>query len=159
MNDVMRVTGFAGRTPCLAFRQKTEGFTSITGEKLHESQVCEAVAAAASRFAIEPVFFMTLADEAAACYRLHVEAGGPLPQGFAAALDAGLATRNVEYAARRASGRLGAPEVAALADGTAERYRAHCVARGQRDAQFKVLPPATATACSFDFDACRLAAP
>lgn len=156
MNDVLRVTGFVAATPCLAFVQKSEGFANITGEKLHESQVRDAVAAVAADFDLEPAFFMALADEARSLYRIHVECDGrPLPAGFADALDAALAARNLEYAAKRASGRLGPPAVSALASGTGHRYRVHCVGRGQRDAQYKAVPLSTRAACSFDFDACR----
>ena len=47
MNDIVRVTGRLHATPLLAFVQKGKGVTSLTGEKLYESQVLEAVRRAA----------------------------------------------------------------------------------------------------------------
>ncbi|HIN70388.1 MAG TPA: GH3 auxin-responsive promoter family protein, partial [Acidobacteria bacterium] len=43
MNDIVRVTGSFHATPTIEFVQKGKGVTNITGEKLYESQVIEAV--------------------------------------------------------------------------------------------------------------------
>ncbi|MBT5434290.1 MAG: hypothetical protein HOL02_18260 [Rhodospirillaceae bacterium] len=159
MNDVVRVTGFSGATPTLRFVQKSEGFTSITGEKLHESQVRDAVAAECRQHGLKPVFFMALVDDECARYTVYLElAQGPPPPGIAGAIDRALGERNIEYRAKRASGRLGALKVVPVVEGTSHRFRLHCVGRGQRDAQFKSIPLTTRYACSFDFDACRPAA-
>jgi len=126
----------------LAFVQKGVGVTSITGEKLHESQVIDAVAATQRELGCASRFFLVLADVEHARYRLLIErdAGfAPDPARLAARLDALLAERNVEYAAKRATGRLAAIEARLVRQGFGESYRAWCVARGQRDAQFKPL--------------------
>ena len=47
MNDLVEVTGLFGRTPLLRFVQKGKGVTSLTGEKLYEAQVIQAVQDAA----------------------------------------------------------------------------------------------------------------
>ena len=43
MHDLVEVTGYFNRTPTVAFVQKWKGITNITGEKLYEHQVIEAV--------------------------------------------------------------------------------------------------------------------
>ena len=46
MNDIVRVTGKFHETPTIQFVQKGKGVTNITGEKLYESQVIQAVLSA-----------------------------------------------------------------------------------------------------------------
>lgn len=153
INDLVRVKGFLRRMPLLQFVQKGKGVTNITGEKLYEAQVLAAVRAGLAGLGEAPRFVMMLADEEARRYRLYVEAGsGPKPDAvrLAGAVDAGLKGLNVEYAAKRESGRLGAPVAAWLAPGTGNAYKEHCVARGQREGQFKTV--ALAYRRSFDFD-------
>lgn len=43
MNDIVEVTGWFNRVPTIQFVQKGKGVTNITGEKLYEHQVVEAV--------------------------------------------------------------------------------------------------------------------
>lgn len=158
MNDVVRVNGWFRATPSLEFVQKGKGVTSITGEKLCEGQVLDAVGTVLGRAGAAPRFWLMTAHRFQARYRLLVEAGGPLDAPcIAGQLDDALGARNIEYAGKRASGRLGAPEVVRLAPGTADAYRAHCVARGQRDGQFKFVALRYADEVDFDFE-CRRAA-
>src|SRR5262249_30015378 len=63
INDVVRVTGHLRATPLLKFMQKGKGVTSITGEKLYESQVLAAVGGAMARLGLNARFVMMLADE------------------------------------------------------------------------------------------------
>lgn len=154
MNDIVRVTGFLRRTPTLAFVQKGKGVTSITGEKLHEAQVLAAVAEALRERRCAVGFFVVLADRETASYILFLE----VPAGacwrdaeVAAAVDARLAATNVEYASKRRSGRLAPLRLRRLRPGAGDAYRRHCVAAGQRDAQFKYLHLQYADAAGFDF--------
>lgn len=154
MNDILRVTGFIGRTPTLAFVQKGKGVTSITGEKLHEAQVLAAVDGTLAERRCVPGFFLLLADAEAAGYTLLLE--GPATADWrdsdvAAAVDARLAAANVEYASKRRSGRLAPLRLRRLRPGAGDAYRTHCVAAGQRDAQFKYLHLQYADAVGFDF--------
>ena len=152
MNDVVRVTGTVHRTPTLEFVQKGRGTTNITGEKLTEAQVLGVVPEALSRRGIGQRFFIVIADEDAARYTLFVEADDRGDaDGAAGEIDAGLGKANVEYDAKRGSGRLAPLEIRWLAPGTGDRYRAACVAAGQRDAQFKYLHLQYARECAFDF--------
>lgn len=143
MNDLLEVAGFFHRTPLLRFVQKGKGVTSLTGEKLYEAQAIDAVQHAASRHGVAHSFFVLVADEADPAYHLLVECGGdatPAAGDFAADVDHRLGQLNIEYHGKRESGRLRPLTVAWLARGTAEAYKAACVAAGQRESQFK--PPA-----------------
>ena len=156
MNDIVRVTGRLNETPCLEFVQKGKGVTSITGEKLYEGQVIDAVMAAASRLGVAVEFFVMLADEEASGYTLFIEANAFLAgvgAELANALDSRLRETNVEYEAKRHSGRLAPVRVQGLRPGAGAAYRAERVARGQRDAQFKYLHLQYARECAFDFAA------
>ncbi|MDR2195488.1 MAG: GH3 auxin-responsive promoter family protein, partial [Gallionellaceae bacterium] len=59
---------------------------------------------------------------------------------------------NLEYEAKRASGRLRPLEVVLLRAGTGEAYHRHIVEKKrQREAQVKVLALQNADECDFDF--------
>ncbi|HBH79689.1 MAG TPA: hypothetical protein DDY39_07680, partial [Nitrospira sp.] len=66
-------------------------------------------------------------------------------------VDEQLARLNIEYKAKRESGRLQPLRTVPLRPDTADAYRAHCVAKGQRDAQFKLIRLQYGQDCSFDF--------
>ena len=156
MNDIVEVTGTFGATPCLAFVQKGRGVTSITGEKVHESQVVEAVVAAGEGRVPGGGFFLMLANTPAAAYHLYLE--GPFQDcghlaRLARSVDDTLAGLNIEYRSKRASGRLQPVLAHELRPGTGDTYRSHCVAAGQRDAQFKAMLLQRAEDCSFDLSA------
>lgn len=154
MNDVMRVADKVNQTPVLDFVQKGKGITNITGEKLHEAQVLEAVMTVLAERRIDPDFFIMLADQETAAYTLFLEAE-PLNPGpdFSEEFDRCLRSANIEYDSKRASGRLAPVTIRWLRTGTGDRYRASSVAKGQRDAQFKYLHLQYAHECAFDFDA------
>ena len=132
--------------------QKGKGVTSITGEKLYEGQVLDAVAAALAEGHWRTPFYIVLADRDQAVYTLYLE-GTPDADDLASALDRRLQSSNIEYASKRASGRLRPLRVRPLPAGAGDRYRAHRVAAGQRDAQFKYLHLQYADECTFDFAA------
>ena len=152
MNDIVRVTGRVGATPTLQFVQKGKGVTSITGEKLYEGQVLDAVAVVLAASRLRTPFYIVLADRNRAVYTLYLEAVRETA-GLALALDRQLQTVNIEYAAKRASGRLAPLRVCRLPAGAGERYRVRCVAAGQREAQFKYLVLQYTDECAFDFAA------
>ena len=157
MNDIVRVSGMVHQTPSLDFVQKGKGTTSITGEKLTESQVLDAVPAVLLRRNVHQRFFIVIADEDAAGYGLFVEAesrgASSHDSGAAIAdeIDSRLCELNVEYEAKRKSGRLVPLEVRWLRRGAGDQYRAICVESGQRDAQFKYLHLQYARECRLDF--------
>jgi hypothetical protein len=145
MNDLVEVTGSFRATPLLRFVQKGRGVTSVTGEKLYESQVIQAVQEVARRFNVDTSFFLLVADEARAGYELFLEvdeattrATAPLPASdIAGAIDASLGDLNVEYHAKRASGRLAPLTVAWVKRGAADAYKSACIRAGRREGQFK----------------------
>ena len=162
MSDIVRVTGWVGATPTLVFVQKGSGITSITGEKLHEGQVLDAVCGVLAERSVATGFFIMLADVDTAAYTLYLEedaAGGRRLDGtqprlaLEAEVDTRLRAANIEYDAKRASGRLQPPTLRCLRVGTGAEYRRRQVAAGQRDVQFKYLHVQYRHDCAFDFDA------
>jgi hypothetical protein len=155
MNDIVRVVGKFHATPTLCFVQKGRGVTSITGEKVSEHQVLEAVTSVLSRNAVNPVFIMALADAAAGRYEVYIEpdSTGVLQLAdLAAAVDASLCRLNIEYAAKRSSGRLASLSLNWLVAGANDSYRRYCVSRGQREGQFKPLSLQLSSEFSFPID-------
>ena len=114
IRDVVRCTGFYGATPLLEFRHKGAHISSITGEKLTESQVVEAVNAAATQCSISPdLFTLTPHWGEPPGYVLYVKFGAnsvslaqPLLEKLAANVEKRLAAANSEYREKRDSGRL-----------------------------------------------------
>jgi sterol desaturase/sphingolipid hydroxylase (fatty acid hydroxylase superfamily) len=142
MNDLVRVNGHFYKTPLLKFLQKGKGATNITGEKLSETQVLGAVRTTMTGYGINANFVMMLADDQTNCYHLYVEPdAGPKPAvtQLASAVDRALATLNIEYAGKRESQRLGPVIAHWLHAGTGDAYKHFCVARGQREGQFKAV--------------------
>ena len=140
MNDLIEVAGEHRRTPLLRFVQKGRGVTNLTGEKLYEAQVIDAVQDTARAVGVGTSFFLMLACETVSAYRLYVEidrGAVPAAASVEAALDAALGDRNLDYHAKRASGRLGPVSIAWLRPGAAEIYKAACVRAGQREGQYK----------------------
>ena len=159
MHDIVRVTGRLNQTPILEFLQKGKGVTSITGEKLYEAQVLDAVTTALADRGIEADFFIMLGDQESAGYTLYVEsAPADTDPDLTADIETRLRTINIEYDAKRASERLAPLKVCWLRDGAGAAYRADRVAGGQRDAQFKYLHLQYAHDCAFDFGAYAVAA-
>jgi hypothetical protein len=158
MNDIVRVEKFLHLTPLLRFVQKGRGVTSITGEKLYENQVIEAVAAALQAVAAESPFYLVTADRELPGYCLYIESDGLSPAAlemFAQHVEQQLYRINLEYKAKRGSGRLAPLEVRLLQSGCSERFRADCFRRGQREGQFKVVALQYRDELLFDFDRCR----
>jgi hypothetical protein len=145
ISDVVRVTGFLGRTPMVEFLGKGSRFSNLTGEKLSEYHVTKAVDTVAPRhgqplgagYTLAPVW-----DGAVPHYGFFVEepdaAAGPRFQAFLAELDAELGRQNIEYAAKRESGRLGPVRAVRLPAGTWATWdAARLAARGGAAEQYK----------------------
>jgi hypothetical protein len=140
MNDLVEVNGRFSNTPLLRFVQKGKGVTSLTGEKLYEGQVIQAVQDVSRGSRVAARFFILVADARSASYTLYIECDDrqsiPLLQ-FATAVDERLRALNHEYESKRSSGRLPPLTVSWIAPGAAEAYKAACIGRGQREGQFK----------------------
>jgi GH3 auxin-responsive promoter len=156
INDLVRVVGRLHRTPLLRFVQKGKGVTSLTGEKLYESQVLTAVRAVLDQYGLSAPFVMTLAGDVDLRYALYMEPEGeqrPDRQAAAIALDRKLAELNLEYQAKRESRRLNPVVVQWLRPGTGAAYKQHCIQQGQREGQFKTVALGYRKDFSFDLDA------
>ncbi len=123
LHDLVRVTGFYGKTPKLEFLNKGSHIASLTGEKISEYQVTRAADSVTTRLGL-PLPVYTLApvwDERQPYYGFFVEAGawpGEAIFKFLRDFDAALSTANTEYAAKRSSRRLGPVRAETLPPGT-----------------------------------------
>jgi len=150
MNDIVEITGRFNRTPTIRFVQKGKGVTNITGEKLYEHHVITAVESVCAHRGLRSDFYIMLADVEGQRYTLYLES--PVPDlKMDAVVERAIAELNVEFKAKRESGRLNPLVVRYLCPGTAEAYRNHCLALGQRDSQFKLVKLQYRHDCSFDF--------
>jgi hypothetical protein len=115
IHDVVRVAGFFNRTPLLEFLSKGSLFANITGEKLSEYHVTQAMARVLpevnltlSTYSLAPVWPEN--DEDLPGYGLFVEPGDLTSAGagedLVRRLDEALCRSNIEYESKRSSGRL-----------------------------------------------------
>jgi hypothetical protein len=113
IRDLVRCTGFLGRTPLIEFLNKGAYFSNLTGEKLSEYHITRAVTHSLeacdltiSSYSVAPIW-----DERLPSYGFHVEAGelgSPnQAQKFIQNLELRLQELNVEYQSKRSSARLG----------------------------------------------------
>jgi hypothetical protein len=124
ISDLIRVTGFYGKTPQVEFLGKGHRFANLTGEKLSEYHVTRAMDAVAKRVH-QPITAYSLApvwDENQPYYAIFLEehdvADPAGVRSFLGELDRALGEENIEYAAKRDSDRLGPPRVAVIPTGT-----------------------------------------
>lgn len=164
INDIVRARGRFENTPMIEFVQKGRGVTNLTGEKLSEAQVVEALRTVGDDLSLAPRFFLALASQARSAYRLLLEVSNDRAQALstedvASAIDDALCCLNVEYQAKQASGRLGPLEIVWLRDGAGEAYKRQCLEAGQREAQFKTVGVQYEEAVTFDFRCWRVEKP
>ncbi len=127
IRDVVRCTGFVGTTPVLRFLHKGAYISNLTGEKLSESQVVEAVRGAleSERQRVE-YFTLTPTWGEPPVYQLLVEgrdlSATEAGERLAQAVDTRLQDLNCEYHEKRATGRLAAVQIARLRDGSWRKF-------------------------------------
>jgi hypothetical protein len=141
INDIVRVEGFHNEAPLITFQRKGRGMTSLTGEKVSDNQVIEAVTKAAADVGVELAHFRALADADAARYVFQVEArDGALSKDkgrvLLEAIERTLTGLNIEYEAKRKSQRLEAPELQVMKPGWYERGK---TSQGKRLFQSKTV--------------------
>mgnify|MGYP000044069796 CR=1 FL=1 len=153
INDIVRVTGYFKKTPTIRFLNKGKGVTNLTGEKLYESQVIEAIQQAGKQFGLNIAFLVMLADIDQQGYRLYLEIDGEHAPTAEIALfvDDAIAKLNIEYDSKRKSGRLSPVTLEWLTKGAGEAYRSHCIQAGQKDGQYKMIALQYARECKFPF--------
>lgn len=142
ISDLVRVTGFLGRTPQIEFLSKGSRFANLTGEKLSEHHVTRAFDTASEKagYALKAAYSLApIWDDRLPYYGLYVEqADASPPAGFLEAFDRELGTNNIEYAAKRQSGRLGPIRIRSLAPGYWDNWDARMMdARGGSPEQYK----------------------
>jgi len=143
IDDVIKVTGFQNKTPRLEFVQKGLNVTSVTGEKLYESQVVEAVKKAMDRSDVNMEFFTACIqwDKIPRYIFLAEFKGMPhyeRKRELLRFIDDEIKTLNMEYGSKRESQRLGDPILKVVRKGAFQRYRVRKVKDGTHDGQFKV---------------------
>jgi len=147
MHDILEVTGFHHRTPKVRFVQKEKGIVNFTGEKLTETQVLAAMDETLGRGCQDHAFIAAVGRPPAAgleaFYLFLVEYETPPrdEEGARTArqLDQALCRHNIEYAAKRKSGRLGPPVLRVLEPGQFDAFERRALQQGARDGQFKIL--------------------
>lgn len=120
LGDLIKVVDFYNKTPVIEFLNKGAHISSVTGEKLTEHQVVEAVdrlgriiGRKIDSFYLQPLW----ADPP--CYEFSVEKAlvSDLPYDIAELLDSLLQEINIEYRSKRKSARLGPVVLNLLEDG------------------------------------------
>lgn len=144
INDVVVCTGRFNRTAEIAFVYKGGHMLSLTGEKVAESHVVEAMGRAEGEVGVSLVgFSVTCRLEQPPRYAVAVEPEGRLEpargEALLAAFERALGAVNIEYEAKRASQRLGPPVLEVLEPGAYAAERARRVAAGAPDSHVK--PP------------------
>ncbi len=138
MNDVITVCGSINLCPLIRFVQKGKGVCNITGEKLYESQLLEAM----TELELNSNFIQVLANEETTQYEFFIEGDEEDPvdmEKLRSRLDQLICKQNIEYKEKRASGRLKPIAIHELKTGTFESVKKAAIKKGQSEGQYKTL--------------------
>jgi hypothetical protein len=143
MTDLVEITGFYNQYPLIKFVQKVNGTISLTGEKLHERQVIEAVRSCSQEMGLPVSFFAGFAVPERSNYRFYYEfvdqtISMSRAEEFTKAVDTRLKEFNIEYESKRTSNRVKPPDTSLLVKDSFEQFKAACIEKGYRDGQFKL---------------------
>jgi hypothetical protein len=128
ISDLVRVTGFYNKTPLVEFLSKGAHFANLTGEKLSEYHVTQAMQGILQDFNLSLTAYTVAPcwDDELPYYGLFIERGdlAGLEEGtkLAERLDRRLKELNIEYASKRDSLRLGTLRLQPLPSGTWSRW-------------------------------------
>lgn len=143
MNDIIRVTGFFLTTPMIIFLQKGKGVCNITGEKLYETQIMNAIEGIKHEMNISFVFYFFYANVDKKCYEMLCEFDGEIKpekqEEILESVEQKLKAINMEYKAKRDSLRLNPIQLIILSSGSFNKYKDKKVKEGQREGQFKMV--------------------
>jgi hypothetical protein len=135
INDVIEVVGHHHRTPVVCFRRKGRGMTSLTGEKLSENQVIDAMTEAARGLDLALVHFRAEPDADQSRYVFKVELEKPFPEErtdeLLERLEQELCELNLEYRSKRSSGRLHGPVLQVMKAGWHDEERKQLAEEGK----------------------------
>ena len=151
INDLVKVHGHYHQTPIMSFSQKGKGVTNITGEKISEKQLVQFFADVNKTNEGDVKFFMVLADQLTQKYRVYVETDEKIAD-LELKINEYLKNVNVEFAAKINDQRLAPLEVVYVKPKTGEKYKSHCLSKGQSEAQFKFLYLHYKKDVDFNFD-------
>lgn len=145
INDIIRVEGFYKHTPLISFVRKSGAITNIVGEKLHLNQLLLAIQNLQSQFSLKIRQFRAVPDIFMRRYDVFFDIRQELPvpflhDEFLPALDDYLCECNMEYAAKRKSGRLLPPRIHLMADGWEHAVQLKHASFSKRDTQYKWRP-------------------
>jgi auxin responsive GH3 family protein len=127
INDIIYVSGFYKKTPVIRFAFKGGNVSSLTGEKIYENHVENALARAQRKIGATIVDFTAIPCLATPpFYRVAVEFAGPEQQGLkenlAREMDCELIKENISYRRMREARILEELVVTALPPGTFEAF-------------------------------------
>ncbi len=142
INDVVRVSGFHNETPMLEFLRKGRDMVNLEGEKLHVSQLIQAVTAAQESVGVRVEYYRAVGRAEESRYILQMEfkessVADETAVSLGRAIDDGLSGLNIEYEQKRRSGRLHSPLIQIMRGGWSSRRVEAKLARAVRDTQFK----------------------
>jgi hypothetical protein len=134
MNDIMKVIDFENKCPILCFIQKGKGVCNITGEKLYEGQLLNAI----DILKLKVSFIQVIGDEQKVQYEMYAEFDEEVnTEELQSKLDVLLCEQNNEYSEKRKSNRLKPIQILTLKDGTSEIVKRKAIENGQREGQYK----------------------
>ncbi|NOZ24352.1 MAG: GH3 auxin-responsive promoter family protein [Planctomycetes bacterium] len=139
--DLVEVTGFFNATPVIAFLNKGKHISSITGEKITESQVTQAVMTVVAELGVVvETFQVSPTWDEVPYYSIYVEDGAlrdGVGKDFLKAVERNLRALNMEYESKRKSGRLGHMVLKFIGAGTFDALRAEHIKKRGRAEQYK----------------------
>jgi hypothetical protein len=143
IDDIIRVKGFFNKTPIIEFIQKGHNVVSITGEKVYESHIEEAVTGSAEKHkASLRSFSASVATGEIPRYVFLVEfEGSPSREekhALLVSIEKALRLQNSEYDDLRKQQLIAFPSMRVVSPGEFDRYRMMRVKNGAHDTQFKM---------------------
>ncbi len=140
MHDIIQAGKKFNQTPTFFFIQKGKGITNITGEKIFEEQIVTIMHDLHHERILDYRFFLLIADEEQMQYRFYIETSHEAQSNALSLqhnIDQRLQTINMEYQAKRQSGRLNPLKLTFLKEQSFEAYKRFYIEQGQREGQFK----------------------
>ncbi len=139
LQDLVEVTGYAGKTPLLRFIGKEDKVSDYFGEKLNDQHVTEVLANVLNQHQLSPLFVMLAPDLGGETkqYTLFIETVKPFDaKRMIAELDEGL-RGNFHYDYCRKLEQLSAPKCFVIKKSGVESYLGQCQRWGQKFGNIK----------------------
>lgn len=141
IGDMIEVCDFAQNLPRVRFVHKSGQVISLTGEKVSEAQIVQAITDAQQHASVQLDGFLVTAKLADPSFYILAAESQVLStseiQNLLDAFDQDLQLGNIEYQAKRASQRLGPPRFVRCNQGAFSQLRHAGLRKGASDAQIK----------------------